>query len=92
MAGEVKEIANAKGNQAIVNDGMQKFFEAFTDKNITKISIDGSKANYHTASTYVPSRNNFLNGHFTNSGLLGLGIVGQSGFYGNSFVLAGWLS
>ena len=35
IAGEVKDNANPKGNQALVNAGLRKFLQALKNKNVT---------------------------------------------------------
>ena len=43
-AGGIKKHTNLKANEAIVSASMQKFFQAFTGKNITKLKIASTKA------------------------------------------------
>lgn len=70
---------------------MRRFFEASTDKKITKFNIGTTNAKFYHESKPYAARHNFLNGIQKSSGLLGLGKNGSNGFIGNSLELSACL-
>ena len=76
------------GNYFSLNESfpsLKNFLQALIHKNLTEIQIVSETALNGDKTAPVASHINFLNGNFTNTGFLGL--VGQSGFTGNSLVL-----
>ena len=90
-AGESDQVGNHTGSQAIVNDGLRRFFEALKDRKITKFNIGTTNAKFYSESAPYACRHNFLNGIQKSSGLLGLGKNGSNGFIGNSLAFCACL-
>ena len=59
-AGGIKKHTNLKANEALVSAGMQKFFQAFTGKNITKLKIASTTARVNDFQTTINVSTNYL--------------------------------
>ena len=79
--GEVKDLTNPKGNQALTTELLAQYLQALNGKTVERFTIKSTKATYRNTSSKSCARNNFLNGFYKNSGFLG---IGQSNFEGNS--------